>query len=194
MHEAPASPPAAALGRVIRAHRQASRSSLAALALESGVSKASLSTIEAGTANPSLETLWRLAGALGLTLGTLLNEVEPPKTRLLRRGEGLPFASESGLSGQMLLTEGRAHRTEIMAFELSASADYTSEPHQSGTEEFVFCISGTLEAGPAGEEQRLRPGDSLWFPADFPHRYASASGARGLNVISYPTPVTTEAP
>lgn len=28
--------------------------------------------IEAGAANSSLETLWRLAGALGVSLGTLL--------------------------------------------------------------------------------------------------------------------------
>lgn len=179
--------PAGQLGRSIRAHREAARLSLGALALRSGISKASLSTIEAGAGNPSLETLWRLAGALGLSLGALLGEVEPPRTRLVRAGEGVPFASDAGLAGEMLLTEGRPHRTEIIAFELPAAAQYRSSPHQSGTEEFVFCISGSLEAGPVGEEELLRQGDSLWFPADCPHRYVSGHGARGLNVISYPT-------
>ncbi len=61
--------PAAQLGRSLRGHRDATRLSLAA---RSGVSKASLSMIEAGAANSSLETLWRLAGALGVSLGTLL--------------------------------------------------------------------------------------------------------------------------
>ncbi len=60
-------------------------------------------------------------------------------------------------------------------------------PHQLGTEEFVLCIAGTLEVGPIDQEQFLRPGDSLWFPADRDHRYASRRGARGLSVISYPT-------
>ncbi len=63
----------------------------------------------------------------------------------------------------------------------------SSGPHQVGTEEFVLCIAGTLEIGPIDQEQFLRPGDSLWFPADRDHRYASRRGARGLSVISYPT-------
>jgi len=155
--------------------------------VKSGVSKANLSTIEAGAGNPSLETLWRLAGALGLSLGVLLGEAEPPRTRLLRAGEGASFASESGPAGEMLLTEGRPHRTEILALEFPVASDYRSGPHHVGTEEFVLCIAGTLEIGPVGQEQLLRPGDSLWFPADCDHRYASRRGARGLSVISYPT-------
>jgi transcriptional regulator with XRE-family HTH domain len=175
------------LGRSVRLHRQAARLSLGALAVKSGVSKANLSTIEAGAGNPSLETLWRLAGALGLSLGVLLGEAEPPPTSLVRAGKGAPFASESGLAGEMLLTEGRPHRTEILALELPVAADYRSGPHQVGTEEFVLCIAGTLEIGPVGQEQSLRSGDALWFPADCDHRYASRRGARGLGVISYPT-------
>ena len=96
--------PAQQLGRSIRAHRETARLSLGTLAAKSGVSKANLSTIEAGAGNPSLETLWRLAGALGLSLGVLLGEAEPPRTRLLRAGEGARFVSESGLAGEMLLS------------------------------------------------------------------------------------------
>ena len=171
------------LGRSVRGHREAARLSLGALALKSGVSKANLSTIEAGAGNPSLETLWRLAGALGLSLGVLLGEAEPPRTRLLRAGEGAPFSSESGLAGEMLLTEGRPHRTEILALELPVAGDYRSGSHQIG----VLCMVGTLEVGPIDQQQLLKPGDSLWFPADRDHRYASRRGARGLSVISYPT-------
>lgn len=185
--------PAAGLARSLRAHRQAAGLSLGALAVKSGLSKASLSTIEAGAGNPSLETLWRLAGALGLPLGSLLGEVEPPRTRLIRAGEGTPVASESGLAGELLLSEGRPHRTEVIVFELPAGADHRSSPHQVGTEELVLCVSGSVEVGPAGAEERLRPGDCLWFPVDCQHRYASVRGARGLNVISYPTAAVREA-
>ena len=87
----------------------------------------------------------------------------------------------------MLLTEGRPHRTEILTIELPVAGDYRSGHHQVGTEEFVLCIGGTLEIGPIDQEQFLRPGDSLWFPADRDHRYASRRGAGGLSVISYPT-------
>lgn len=151
------------------------------------MSKASISTIEAGAANPSLETLWRLAGALGISLGGLLGEQEPPPIRLLRAGAGVELSSESGLTGRLLMTEGRPHRTEIILFELPAGADYHSAPHQAGTEEFLFCINGSLEAGPLSGEERLQAGDALWFPADLPHRYASARGASCLLALSYRT-------
>ena len=144
--------PAAQLGRSLRGHRDATRLSLAA---RSGVSKASLSMIEAGAANSSLETLWRLAGALGVSLGTLLGESDPPRTRLIRAGAGAPLASESesGLTGRLLLTEGRPYRTEMIEFELPAGADYESNPHQAGTEDFLFCVSGRIEVGPWGQRK-----------------------------------------
>jgi quercetin dioxygenase-like cupin family protein len=143
--------------------------------------------IESCNANPSLETLWRLAEALGVSLGTLLGESDPPRTRLIRAGEGSPLASDSGLTGRLLLTEGRPHRTEVIDFDLPAGSHYLSQPHQAGTEEFVFCVSGRIEVGPDGAEERLRAGDALWFPADLRHRYRSASGARCLLTLSYPT-------
>jgi len=186
--------PSARLGRSVRAHREAAGLSLGSLALKSRLSKASVSTIEAGNGNPSLETLWRLACALALPLGSLLGAAEPPRMRLIRAGEGLSFSSESGMAGEMLLTEGRPHRTEVLSFELPAGAEYRSDPHASGTEELVYCIAGTVEVGPAGREMRLEPGDCLWFPADCAHRYMSSQGARGLNVISYPTISVREAP
>jgi XRE family transcriptional regulator, regulator of sulfur utilization len=142
--------------------------------------------IEAGTANPSLETLWRLAGTLGLSLGALLGESEPPRTRLLRAGDGVPLDSESGLTGRLLMTEGRPHRTEIICFELPAGADYRSSPHQAGTEEFLYCLDGSLKVGPAAAEEDIAAGDALWFPADLPHRYASEGGAHCLLALSYP--------
>jgi transcriptional regulator with XRE-family HTH domain len=187
MSSAPALVPVARLARSLRAHRESAQLSLGALAARSGVSKASISTIEAGTANPSLETLWRLAGSLGISLGALLGEEEPPTIRLLRAGDGVELSSESGLTGRLLMTEGRAHRTEIIQFELPAGADYHSAAHQAGTEEFLYGISGSIDAGPLNREERLRPGDALWFPADLPHRYASARGARCLLALSYPT-------
>ena len=42
--------------------------SVEALAEKSGVSRSTLLRLESGTGNPSLETLSRLAGELGLTL------------------------------------------------------------------------------------------------------------------------------
>lgn len=174
------------LARSLRVQRQARGLSLGELARRSGVSKASLSNLETGAGNPSLETLWRIAGALGLPLGELLGEDEPPPTLLIAAGQGAPVASESGLSGRLLLAEGRIHRTELLEATLEPGADYRARGHELGTEELVFCIRGSLHVGTVGDEYALGEGDSLRFPADVAHRYASEEGATVLVVMSYP--------
>lgn len=177
------------LARSVRSHREARGLSLGALARAAGLSKTSLSSVEAGVANPSLETLWRLAEALGISLGMLLGEADPPRISLIRRDEGRPFESPSGMTGRMLLSEGRNHRTEVLDAAVAAGGDYRSAPHAPGTKELFVCTAGSLALGPLGQERELADGDALWFPADVPHRYASDEGARGLVVMSYaPTP------
>lgn len=175
------------LARSARAHRLARGFSLGELGRRSGLSKTSLAKLESGAGNPSLETLWRIAGALDLPLGALLGEGEPPPTLLIRAGEGAPLVSESGLRGRMLLAEGRPHRAEVLEATLRAGADYRARGHAPGTEELVFCVGGSLEVGPAGDEYVLGPGDSLRFPADVAHRYASEEGASVIVVMSYPS-------
>ncbi|MFW6694561.1 helix-turn-helix domain-containing protein [Streptomyces sp. MAR4 CNX-425] len=173
------------VARTVRAHREARGWSLGTLANRTGLSKTLLSTLESGAGNPSLETMWRLARAFDITLGTLLGEENLPQTRLLRAGDGPSMTSESGLAARLILAEGRSHRTEVYDVRVQPGTPYTSL-HPPGTEELVYCTEGTLEAGPQGQEAELSPGDALWFPGDVTHRYFSHAGARVLSVMSYP--------
>lgn len=159
---------------------------MGALGRVAGLSKTIISNIEAGDSNPSLESLWRLAGALDVTLSALIGDPSPPRARLIRRDEGSPISSSSGLEGRLLHAEGASHRTEIFRFELVSGAHYSSAPHIPGTEEFVICLTGTLEVGPEGRGELLGEEDALWFPADVEHAYSSMNGCRALCVMSYP--------
>jgi len=53
-----------------------------------------------------------------------------------------------GFAGEMLLTEGGPHRTEILALELPVAGDYRSGPQQVGTGGVRPVYAGTLEIGP----------------------------------------------
>ena len=173
------------IARSIKAHREARGLSLSALARDTGLSKTILSKLETGDGNPSLETLWRLARAFDIPLGTLLGEGDPPKSRLILADEGTLVESEEGMATRLILAEGRAQRTELYEIHLAAGTEYLSQ-HQPGTEELVICLGGTLEAGPTGQEAQLEKGDALWFPGDLPHRYWTPDGAWGLSLMAYP--------
>jgi len=159
--------------------------SLGALAKETGLSKTLLSRLESGAGNPSLETLWQIARTFDIALGTLLGEDDPPRTQVIRAGDGATLTSDAGMAARLVLAEGRAHRTETYEIYLLAGVEYFSR-HRSGTEELVICLEGSLEVGPEGQEVELSKDDALWFPGDLPHRYWSRDGSRALSIMSYP--------
>ena len=174
------------VAREIRAHREARGLSLSAAATRAGLSKTSLATIESGAGNPSLETLWRVARALDVTVGTLLGEDEPVVSQVIRRDDGEWLAFESGVRGRLLYVDGRDRRLEAIEMRLEPGRHYRSAPHAPGTEELVVCLDGVVTLGPEGHEERLSAGDALHFAADVPHTYRSDDGALALCAFSYP--------
>jgi transcriptional regulator with XRE-family HTH domain len=177
---------ASRVAREIRAHREARGLSLSATAARAGLSKTSLATIESGVGNPSLETLWRIARALDVTVGTLLAEDDPVHSHLIRHTDGEWISFESGVPGRLLYVDGRDRRLEALEIRLDRGRHYASRAHAPGTEELVICLDGTLTVGPQGDEQQLDRGDALHFAADLPHTYRSRNGCRALCIFTYP--------
>lgn len=69
---------ASKFGRVVRISREGRGLSQEALAELAGVSRGFVSEIERGTAVPSLETMQKLADALGEKLSYLIGQYEQP--------------------------------------------------------------------------------------------------------------------
>jgi transcriptional regulator with XRE-family HTH domain len=68
----------------LRRLRIARHLSLSELARATSISKATLSSIENGRANPTIETLAALASALRIPLGELIEELPPGDLRIVR--------------------------------------------------------------------------------------------------------------
>lgn len=174
------------LARSVRAHRESRGLSLGALAQQAGISKTSLSKIEAGQGNPSLEVLNRLANALHVPVGALFGEERRPQVHVVRSGEGQVVTSDSGLLTRTLLVDGRSQRMSIYEVQLPAQALYRSLAHLPGTQEFLLCLQGDIRLGPEGQEVSLQAGDAVCFAADLSHTYTSMSGAKALLVMQEP--------
>ena len=68
--------PHAAFGQVLRKHRLAAGFSQEQLGLESGVQRNFISLIETGQNQPTITTIFKLAGALGIKASKLIAETE----------------------------------------------------------------------------------------------------------------------
>src|SRR3954468_8584319 len=98
----------AAVAANLRALRDGAGISLGELARRAGIAKSTVSQLEAGTGNPSVETLWALAVALSVPFGRLVEE-PPTQVRVVRAGEGPRLQADEADFVAKLLAAGSAH-------------------------------------------------------------------------------------
>jgi DNA-binding XRE family transcriptional regulator len=143
--------------------------SLGALSGRSGVSKGTLSKVEAGSANPTLETLETLASALGVALADLVSPQSTTGMEVVRAGGGVEL-SDRTLPGRLVkaLTTPRMV-VEVHDLRVPPGAYQTSATHGEGAWEHVLVQAGPVEVGPTGETVVLHADDYAVYPADTPH-------------------------
>jgi transcriptional regulator with XRE-family HTH domain len=169
-----------------RALREDAGMSLSELARRAGLSKGALSQIEAAQANPTVETLWSLAQALGVPFSELIVEPRPPAVHVTHSDDeewivGNPVSSRLV---QRLATGGML---EIHQIRVTKGSPRRSDAHAKGLTELVVVQSGRMRVGPVDTPVELAPGDSATYAADKPHLYeALEPGTTGLIVMSYP--------
>jgi transcriptional regulator with XRE-family HTH domain len=151
-----------------RERRQAGLS-LAEVARRAGVAKSTLSQLEAGIGNPSIETLWALSVALDVPFSRLV-EPRRPKVQLIRAGEGPTVASERANYVATLLASCPPNaRRDIYIIRTQPGTARESDPHMPGVVEHVVLSAGRALVGVATEPVELHPGDYTAYPADEPH-------------------------
>jgi transcriptional regulator with XRE-family HTH domain len=170
----------------LRRERARAALSLTELAKRAGIAKSTLSQLESGTGNPSLETLWALATALGVTLSRL---IDPPRSdiRVIRAGEGvIMHAERDPYEAAMLASCPPGARRDIYRVVAEPGIGHLASPHTAGTVEHLILGAGRVLAGPEGEAVELGPGDYLLYPADIPHIFnALEPGTAGVIVMEH---------
>ncbi|WP_329459346.1 helix-turn-helix domain-containing protein [Streptomyces sp. NBC_01497] len=167
--------------KAARARRQVSLSEVARL---SGISKATLSQLESGTGNPTIETVFSLSRALGEPLSGLLEPPAPGGMTVIRAADVAPLVGE----GVDLRPYGRVESAglicELYDQQVRAGARQESPGH-AGTEHTVV-QSGLLRVEVDEVRVELGAGDYLSFDAVTPHVYTAPEGpVRSVLLINY---------
>jgi len=166
-----AGPPAliSQISASIRRERDRAGLSLTELARRAGIAKSTLSQLESGVGNPSVETLWALGVALGVPFSRLVDQPRPA-VRVIRGGEGPVTYSERATYAATLLASCPPHaRRDIYRIEVQPGEPRLSDPHNPGATEHVVLSTGRALIGPVEEPADLRPGDYIVYPGDAPH-------------------------
>ena len=161
--------PLQAIAAALRRERRRAGLSLTEVARRAGIAKSTLSQLESGTGNPSIETLWALSVTLDVPFARL---VEPPRTqvRVIRAGEGPAVPAErSAYIATLLSTCPPNARRDIFLICAQLGAPRESDPHMPGVIEHVVLSAGRALVGVSEDPVELRPGDYIAYPGDVAH-------------------------
>jgi transcriptional regulator with XRE-family HTH domain len=166
---------------------------LSALAEQAGVAKSTVSLIERGQGNPSIDTVWALASALGVPFTSLFHD-EPPAddVSVVREDDGSVIAVESagleeGLVVRHMLTRTGGALIEIYTLVLDEGAVRHAEAHVAGLFEHITVAAGRVQISSDSFQEVLGQGDLISFRADRPHTYRVLEGpVRLVSVHEYP--------
>ena len=163
--------PSQMIAAAIHRERTKSGKSLSALAAEAGLAKSTLSQLENGSGNPSVETLWAIASALDIPFSFLF-ETQSLPTRLVRLNEGETIDSDQSDYAATLLSACAPNaRRDIYRVLMQPGETRASPAHPKGTVEHVIICSGKASVGPQGQEEDLSHGDYYTFSSNLPHSY-----------------------
>ena len=169
----------------LRRERGLTLGQLAALA---GLSKAMLSDIEKGGANPTVNTIWKLANGLKVPYTRLL-EGETPAATLVRGADLRPQTEGDGHYRVYCCFPGDGQRNfELFYLELDPRCANTSAGHLAQPQEYVCLLQGRLVVETGGQTYTLDPGDALAFDSTQAHTYRNPGDTlvRGIILNYFP--------
>lgn len=164
----------ASVGSRVRKLRTERSMSLQDLSRRSGVSVGMLSQIERDIANPSLKTLTKIQGALGVGAAAMFpaSSAPPDPTHpgFVRRKAERVFCELGSLTKELLST-GATQSLDMMLLHIppngsSGSGDLTSMSEKGG-----LVLEGEVVIKVGSEEVRIFEGDSFIFDGRKPHSF-----------------------
>ena len=172
------------IAQALRRERENAGLSASELARRAQVSKATVSQLESGAINPTVETLWALGTALGVPFSALVADPGPAST-LIRAQDRAGVPSKAAPYLATLLAASPPHvRRDIYVVEAEPGAPHSSAPHPAGAVEHVVVMTGRARVGSEHESFELAPGDYLSYPADVTHVFVALEPATSAVLLT----------
>ncbi len=166
------------VGERIRQLRLGLVLSVRTLAATTGCSPSLITQAERRRVTPSVGSLERIAMALGVSLGTLFAEPEPPPSQPVRAHARCHVVSTwSPVSIEALRPTDGVGTLEPLLITMATGGGSGTFPTAPVGEKFAFVLQGEVTPTLGDEAHRLGPGDAITFAAAVPHQLENTSPA-----------------
>jgi transcriptional regulator with XRE-family HTH domain len=169
------------VGAKLRGLRQARGLSIDQVAKAVGVDKSFISKLEHDAVAPSVATLIRYCDAVGIRPGALF---DPPSTKLVRKGQGLPIDLGGERMREFLISGKGQDQLMALLSEIEPGGGSGEEPYTlRSAADLVHVLKGQLELIVDGVTYLLSSGDTLTFPPTLPHSWRNPSASASARVL-----------
>ena len=183
------------IGKKISALRELKKISIEDLAAKTGLSVSQLNSIESGASIPSLGVLIRVTRAMGIRIGTLLDDTVKEGPSIIRADEHnttLSFSTSENQNREHLtfysLAPNKAGR-HMEPFVIDIQRNEQTKPAQSSHEgeEFIYVLEGSIIIHYGSDVFELDEGDSIYLDSVVSHLVTTkANRARILGIVYVP--------
>ncbi len=185
------------LGEKIKQFREFRQVSISDLALNANLDVQQLENIEDKGIVPSLGHLIKISRALGVRIGTFLDDQQQVGPVVVKSGEekaSLSFSTKDEKTREHLNffslaqdKSGRHMEPFIVEIEPSKESDFKLSSHEG--EEFIYILEGSVEINYGKDIYLLNPGDSIYLDSVVPHNVHAAAEKKAKIVAVVYTPV-----
>jgi transcriptional regulator with XRE-family HTH domain len=162
------------IGNTIRELRHKHGLTIAEIADQTGISRGMLSKIENAQTATSLETLGKLAKALGISLSAFFRNYDVPGggAQIVKSGEGMEVVRRGTKRGHtyhlLAYDQGPTKLFEPFLITMDDASEVFPTFEHLGVE-FIYMLEGKIEYRHGQSTYLLEPGDALTFRGDIPH-------------------------
>jgi len=162
----------------IRGERNLSLGQLAEMA---GVSKVMLAQLEKGTSNPTINTVWKITGALQLPYTSLL-ELPEAKAIHVRKAD-IHALEEDKYHIFSYYARNGDREFELYQIEMDPGCVHESVGHSTNSSEYIMVVDGQMILEVNGGAYTLEADDGLCFEAAAPHIYRNITNRKVKAVL-----------
>lgn len=163
-----------AVGSAIKELRQRHGLTIAQVSEQTGISRGMLSKIENGQTSAGMDTLGRIARALGVSMSMLFSkyDVSSSAAQHIKKGMGMEVVRRGTKSGHtyhlLAYDQGPVKLFEPFLITMNDDSEQYPTFQHPGTE-LLYMLEGLIEYRCGGTTYLLEPGDALTFQGEIPH-------------------------
>jgi len=174
-------------GLMIRRMRKSQNLTLADLSEKMGLSPSFLSQVERGLINPSINSLRRIALALGTPVSYFFDESESTNGPVVRKDQRKVLENKDSRLIYQLLSSNHNHRIEFLMSRLEVGATSAESLMAHRGDEAALVLQGACRIELGEDKYDLKEGDSIYITENQPHRFTNIGGVP-LVVVSAISP------